>query len=250
MSMSASRPRCPVCSEENSEHASICASCGSYLQNRVPTLDLFRTAWGVLEHPVRTFRTIARAEHKNYAVFLFALGGILPAMSSLHYFQMGQFFPSLLTILPLGVVLGMILGTFVAPLSAGIVAAISKSFGGDGSYRNALGAAAYALVPLIIMGIVTLPIQWLTFGEYQFTLNPHPETINQVSYWALNALQWGGAIWTLGLLVVGVKVSMRLESGRALLPSGGMVAIVGGGWVLVFTLAVELLKNAEVQYIY
>ncbi len=250
MHASAEHPRCPVCSAENSRHASVCVSCGSFIQNRVPTLDLFSTAWGIIEHPVRTFHVIARAEHKNYAVFLFALGGILPTMVSLHAFAMGRFFPSLLVMLPLGLVLGMVLGSLMAPFGAGIIAMLSKLLGGDGSYRNALGAASYALVPTIIMAIITLPIQWLTFGEYQFTLNPHPETINLVSYWALNILQWGAAGWTFVLLVQGVRISMRLGKGKALGPSGGMVLILAGGWALAFSAAVTFLQTAQVYYVY
>lgn len=250
MTTNAAHPICTVCGTENSEHATICTSCGSFLQNRVPTLDLFRTAWGVLEHPERTFRTITRAEHKNYAFFLFALGGILPGMICFHYFRAGLFFPSLLTLIPLGVIVGFLFGTLTAPLGAGVLGGLSRLVGGDGSFRNGLGIAAYALVPTIMIGIVTLPIQWLTFGEYQYTLNPHPDTINVVSYWMLNVLQWAAAVWSGVLLLQGVRVSMRLGTGKAVIPALGTIAVVGGAWILVFMLLKNILEQADLYYVY
>ena len=250
MITNAAQQVCTVCGAENTEHATVCVSCRSFLQNRVPTLDLFSTAWGILEHPVRTSGIIARAEHKNYAFFLFALGGILPAMTIFHYFRAGLFFPSLLTVLPLGMLLGLVMGTLTAPLCAGVLAVGSGMTGGDGSFRSGLGAGAYALVPMILLGIITLPIQWLTFGEYQYSLNPHPSTINAASYWILNALQWIGVLWTCVLLVQGTRISMRVGWMKALLPAGAAVAIMGGAWILVFELLRSLMEQSEIYYAY
>ncbi len=222
---------CSVCGAENPETATVCLSCKAFLQNRVPTLDLFKTAWGVLVAPGRTFKEVALAEHKNYAVTLFGLFGITVLAGTLAVLEAGEIVGGLIETAAAASAVGFVVGMVLSPLVALVHSAASRLVRGDVSFRRSLGITAYALVPSIVAGLLVFPIQLLTFGEHFFTANPHPATINPVSYWAMMALQFVAMAWTLYLLASGSKFGLRVNTARAAWVAAFTASVVVGGWV-------------------
>ena len=105
---------CPLCNGSNEEFATVCEHCHGFLQNRVTQLDLFDTAWGILENPKKTFRTITFAEHKTYSFSLFAFFGI-GLFFALVFFNAGDRFDSLLQLIIVSILFGSVLGCCLAP---------------------------------------------------------------------------------------------------------------------------------------
>jgi hypothetical protein len=229
---------CRTCSHENDDLATICGQCKGYLQNRVPNLDLFETAWGVVTSPKKAFHRIALAEHKNYSMLLFGVSGIGVAFTLAWFFRLGIFFETLLDFLfvmvPAGFVGGMVLG----PSFALLLVASSKMVGGKGRFVDTLALVAYAMIPVVLSVLLLLPVELLTFGMFMFTSNPPPASLNPVSFYLLTGLDAMVGVWMLALLVVGGAVVHRYSRPRAAV--GAIAALVIGG-VGVFVAARELI---------
>jgi hypothetical protein len=202
---------CPVCQTENDQYAVICRSCRGYIQNKIPNLDLFETAWLIIEKPRVAFRRIATAEHKNYAVLLYSLLGIGFAFAELWLFRAGNRFESLFSLLIFSIVAGIASGLLLFPIITSAHWIISKILNQKAGFRNSIGITAYSLVPIIISIIFILPIELLTFGMYFFTFNPDPMTINPSSYIVLVILDGLMGLWSIVLYLVGTKVGHQIS---------------------------------------
>ena len=94
--------KCPVCGTENGDLDTVCRSCKGFIQAKVDTLDLFSTAWGLMDQPRRTFRRIALAKTKNYVILLSAGIGIALVYLYFWHWHLAVRFPSLITLLGIG----------------------------------------------------------------------------------------------------------------------------------------------------
>jgi hypothetical protein len=215
---------CSVCQTENDKYATICKKCGGFLQNRVPNLDLFDTLWRIIENPREAFRLIMLAEHKNYALFLYALYGISVAFSGFWYFRIGDRFENVLILIFWALLIGVPLGIALCPIVSSFHWMLSKLLGGKALFRTSMGITSYALTPFIISLLLLLPIELMTFGMYFFTFNPHPIAIKPVSYIVLIGLNAVMILWAFILLIIGTKVGNQISLWRSVF----IVAILYG----------------------
>ncbi|MEX2117112.1 MAG: Yip1 family protein [Bacteroidota bacterium] len=203
--------RCPACSFENDEFATICSKCRAFLQNRIPNLNFFDTSWGILESPFKTFKTIGIAEHKNYALFLFCCFGIAISFTAAWFLKLGVFFETLLDLIPFTFGLGVILGGVFAIVLPVVHQKVTKVMGATSHVRQSYGVLAYSFVPILLSLILVLPIELLTFGMYMFTSNPHPAVIKPVSYYVLLGFDILLGTWAVVLAVTGTRVVQRVS---------------------------------------
>ncbi|MGD0038453.1 MAG: Yip1 family protein [Bacteroidota bacterium] len=229
---------CSVCQTENDQYSTICKKCGSFLQNRVPNLDLFDVLWKIIESPKNAFRLIMRAEHKNYALFLYTLSGIAITFTGLWYFRLGDRFDNILVLIFLAILIGIPFGIVLCPLVSSLHWGLSKILDKKASFRNSLGITSYSLIPIIITLVFVLPIELLTFGMYFFTFNPPPITIKPMLYMLLIGLDIALAVWAWILLIIGTKVGNQISLWKSILISSfvyGLIVIgvtTGGGYAL------------------
>ena len=141
---------CSVCQIENDKYATICKKCGSFLQNRVPNLDLFETLWKIIENPKEAFRLIMIAEHKNYTLFLYALSGISVAFFGFSYFKLGDRFENMLFLIFWAMLIGAPLGMVLCPIISSFHWMLSRMLGGKASFRTSLGITSYAMTPVTL----------------------------------------------------------------------------------------------------
>ena len=235
--------RCPSCSFENDDFATICAQCKRYLQNRVPNLNFFETAWGIIESPRETFRKITLAEHKNYVLFLFAIFGVSVSFTTFWYLELGRFFDSLLFVIPWAFGGGLVGGLIVTPLLTMFSHFVGRALGSNQRFRNSNAMIAYSLVPIVLSLVLVLPIELLTFGMYLFTSNPPPFVIKPVSFVLLAGFDVLMALWTLVLAGVGMTVVYRFSVWKA---TGAVLIILFlamGGYYLVTAQVALLLRQ-------
>ena len=207
---------CPVCRVENDEFATTCRSCKAFLQNRVVNLDLFETAWKILEAPKKTFQRIAIAEHKNYSLALFSMFGISLSFTLFWYLRLGDRFDTLLDLVPTALGAGLVLGLLSSVVLSGLYHGFAKLLGGKTSFRNSFAILAYAATPVVLSLFLVLPIELLTFGMYLFTWNPHPYTIKPVSYVALIGFDGIMALWSVLLATLGTVVGHHVDIIKAI----------------------------------
>ena len=227
--------KCPVCLAENDDFATTCIKCKAFLQNRVPNLDLFETAWRVLVSPRATFQRIVLAQHKNYSLLLFSLFGISLSFAAFWYFRLGSRFETLLDLLPWALIVGIALGAASAIILTLVYHTIAKLFGGIGAVRDSLALLAYSLTPVVASLFIVLPIELMTFGMYLFTSNPHPYTIKPVSYVILVGFDAIVSLWTIGLAILATKVGHRISTTKSFIVTIVTLALFGGA--MLFTAA-------------
>lgn len=208
---------CPVCQAENDTFATRCHSCKAFLQNRVPNLDFFDTAWKILESPGKAFQRIALAEHKNYSLLLFSLFGISLMFTVFVTLRLGDRFDTLLDLVPVAIGIGLILGLLSSVVLSVVYHGIATLFGGKTTFRTSLAMLAYGLTPVVLSLFLIQPIELLTFGMYLFTWNPHPYTIKPFSYLVLMGLDGLTALWSIVLFIAGTIVGHHVGVLRAIL---------------------------------
>ncbi len=224
--------RCTVCLAENDDFAVICTTCKAFLQNRVPNLDLFDIAWKVLVSPRQAFRTITLSEHKNYALFLFALFGVSLSFTGFWYLELGPRFMSLIDLIPAAVGIGVAFGLVASLVITGIYYGFAKILGGAAGFRTSLGVLGYSITPITLSLIFVLPIELLTFGMFLFTSNPHPYTIKPLSYVLLVGFDASFSVWSMVLAVIGTRVAHRFSLTRCIITVLGTLGTFFGGLLL------------------
>ena len=225
---------CSVCHTDNHHLSVVCSSCGSFLQYRADNLDLFATAWAIIERPRRAFHLIATARHKNYAFFLSAIAGIGMMFSIFWFIKAGNYSESLLNLLIAGFCLGPFLGILAILLYSLILKIESKFLSFVLTFRNAFALGAYSLLPIVLSVIFILPIEVLTFGQFFFSSNPSPFVLRPVSYSVLIVLDGLFLCWSIALQLLGLRVLVQSSWIKTTLilciGNGGIIASI---WYLI-----------------
>ena len=214
---------CAVCHAENDHLATVCTSCGGFLQRRIENLDLFSSSWQVLERPVAGFRIIALAKHKNYMVLLSAVAGFAFVFGFFWLAKAGEYAQNLINILAAGLALGPPVGIVVVLSVSWAIVVFSRFMRLRVRLRDVYAVAAYASVPLILSSILLLPIEVLSFGTYFFTRDPSPYLIRPLSYVTLLALDGAFGLWSVILLWVGLRVLFNAGWSR---PAGAVLTVL------------------------
>jgi hypothetical protein len=219
---------CPVCSTPNEDFAPVCVSCGGFLQSRVDALNLFETAWGLIESPRRTFRRIVLARHKNYVHVLSAFFGIALVYGALWYRSAGDRIGSPAMLLLAGPVAGPPVGMLLVSLFAFLSTVLSRVLGGRAGYRIMHAVTAYATVPVVTSLVLVFPAQLAVFGMDLFSVNPHPMVISPIAYLVLLGLDAVAMVWAWILLLEGAVIAQGFARGRAVLLVALLVLVSAG----------------------
>jgi hypothetical protein len=229
--------RCPNCGIENGDLGVVCVRCGSFLQARVATLDLFTTAWQLIEAPRKAMRRVVAAVHKNYTIFLSSFYGIGLAFFLLWVLNLGELFENLVYLLFTAILIGPALGIIHIFLAGLIGVLAGRLWGIRMRFGNVFGVAAYATVPEILSIALVLPIELLTFGLYMFSNNPSPLVIKPFPYVVFMILDGLAILWSLTLFTIGIRTL-----GIASFIKAAIIALVSTGFSLV--LVIEFVKLA------
>ena len=198
---------CPVCGKGNGDLAVTCFSCRGYLQSKVDALDLFATAWAVIESPTKAFRKIALATHKNYTLLLASLFGIAWTYSAFWISNAAALVPNLFVLMVTGILVGPLLGIFCLLGVVTVALWSGRRIGGQANFRNLLALTAYSMIPLILSLIFILPVDIAVFGLAFFGSPPTPRELKPMIYGVLLALHSGMFAWTLCLMVLSASVA-------------------------------------------
>ena len=172
-----------------------------YLQAKVETLDLFATAWGIIESPAKTFKRIVLARRKNYVFLLSMVMGIELTVTAVAYQNLGPAMGSLAALAAVLVLGGGALGIVGVP-------------GARTTFRAVMAVIVYANVPVVSILLAVIPTQLAIFGGYLFDHNPSPMVIAPGLFITLAVLEGVGALWSLMLMVVGMRVATSLRGFR------------------------------------
>ncbi len=219
---------CTICRTENHHLAVTCAGCGSFLQQRVETLDLFQTLGHLIESPRKTFHTIGVSRHKNYAIVLSMAAGWPLVFFVFWALKAGEHAPTFLHLLLAGLATGPFFGLISLLLLAALTAIGTRLLKHRVSFRNSFALLAYACMPWLFVLLFVLPVVFLSFGIYFFTGNPSPAILRPFSFYAIASLTVAFALWGVVLLVVGMKQLSGAGWRFSLLVPAVMLSIYAG----------------------
>ena len=207
---------CSVCAHSNDDLDTICASCGSFIQDRIPNLDFFATLWELVESPNKAFHRIIRAEHKNYVLFLMFFLGIAAAFTLLWARHAGNEFDNLLYIVLLGFVLGLGMTYPVGLALVFVLHWFMKLLGGRGVLKNTYAVLGWSLMPIMLSVVIVLPIELAAIGLRLFSTNPSPMEIKPVVFIVLFAFEMFAIAWSMSLARVGLSIAHKISPLKSL----------------------------------
>ena len=226
--------QCPNCRFQNGDLAVLCANCGGFVQARVQTLDLFSTTWQLVESPERGMKRVILSVHKNYVVLLSSLYGIGLAFFLMWLLRLGNLFDNLQQLLFAGLLMGPPAGIFHITLVGIVGLVVSRIFAVRVRLLDLLAVAAYASMPVTVGVVFILPVEVVTFGQFLFTQNPSPLVIKPVSYIILMTLDGVTIIWSIFLMVIGIRILGDMKMVKAILIS--LITVVVSMFILLFLL--------------
>lgn len=217
---------CPVCAIQNDDYAITCFSCGSYVQDRVPTLDLFATIWLLIESPSLAFKKIILAEHKNYVLFLTLFLGIAAAFCLMAVHRSGNSFDNLFPLLLVGTALGIALCVPLFFTLAGCLHGAVRAVGGKGTFPMTYGVTGWSLVPMMFAVVIVLPLVLATLGLLMFSSNPSALQVKPTVTVVLVGIVGLLIMWSIILLVRGISMAHRVSKVKGAIVTLGVVGAV------------------------
>ena len=207
---------CSVCAHPNDDLDTVCAQCGSFIQDRIPNLDFFSTMWQVVESPRDAFHKIIVAEHKNYVLFLMMFLGVGTSFALLWARHAGNEFDNLIYLLLLGYVIGLGIALPVGFMMALTMHFLLKLFGGKGVMKNTYAVFGWSLTPIMLSVSLILPIELASIGLRLFSTNPSPMDVKPVVYLVLLFFDVFACVWSMYLAKVGLSIAHKVSAWKAL----------------------------------
>jgi hypothetical protein len=202
---------CQNCGAENEYYREKCKECKAYIRARIFNVDLWRTIWYLIESPLKAFKEIIFAEHKNYVVFLLILMGVKYFFNSLIISNF-IFHHDSLNETPLTQVFPAI-GVFIALLVilSYIFTHILNMAGYRNIFKSVLAVITYTFVPSVLIFAILSPIEFALFGQSWFYNNPSPLVLKQNAAYILYGLEVLVYLWG---CVLTVKAFIALTGKR------------------------------------
>lgn len=186
---------CQNCGAENEHYREKCRECKAYLRARVFNIDLWSTIWYLIESPLKVFKEIILAEHKNYVIFILIVMGAKYFLNSLvisnyvyppdplNATAMTQIFPAA--------------GVFVALLLllSYVFTHILNMMGYRNIFKSVLAVLTYTFMPSVMILIILSPIEFALFGQSWFYNNPSPIVLKQNAAYILYGLEVLVYLW-------------------------------------------------------
>ncbi len=237
---------CPICRTTNHHLNIICGNCGGFIQTKIENIDLFQKLWQLIENPVKAFKHIAIAKHKNYIIFLTSLFGMSFLFLLFEYINIGRIIDKGVLIVLFGIGGGIVFGFFFLTILTWITLGLSKLFKSPHTtVRNLFSVIAYSTVPIIYIFIFLLPIKLLTFGIILYTSNPSPVLVNaSVSYisWFLEALMFA---WFFYLFHTASRVVFEFNFFKAITTTLAIFILIAVGIVIVINYIRPLILSSQ-----
>jgi Yip1 domain len=171
----------------------------------------------VLLDPKRAFKFIHKYRYENHLKALLVLGGISGALDRAATNNSGDNM-SLGGVIGMAVIFGGLLGWISYYIYAGLISWTGGWLNGRARTSDVLRILAYAYLPAVF-SLVLIIIQIAIFGNSYFQsyidLDAYGIT-GSIIYYGCSMIEFGLAIWSIFLLVIGVAEAQKFNYGKAL----------------------------------
>jgi hypothetical protein len=198
---------CKNCQTENPFYELICRKCKGFLRERVFNIDLWKALGLLIETPVKAFKTIIYAEHKNFTVLLLLLAS-------------GKFAVDLLffSILKSGYLSITFFGAYLLALITLIILLIAFSFsifyfgkmtGEETRIKDNLSILVYSLIPHVFAFVILFPIEIVVFGANLLDSEVSPFVLKPGIAYTLLVIELLVVIWGMFLTAAAVYTQFK-----------------------------------------
>lgn len=190
---------CKNCNQVNYTFEVNCSKCNSILRNKVVNIDFWNIITRLIEKPFDAFLYIIQSENKNYIFIISLMASI--KMIILNYFISNYFFETTrLTFTDFTI--SFIIFLVICFLHASIIKFILKQRKIKSRIKDTFTNAIYAFIPMMFTLIIIFPLEAAIFGEYLFSKNPSPFTINKTFAYLFSILEISSVLWVFILFIV------------------------------------------------
>jgi len=200
---------CPACGYDNDFYRSICSSCKNYLRVRVVNIDFWSTLSLLIENPVKAFRNIVFAEHKNFILFLIPLYALklLIVTRWVSLITLGDFNPDVDIAFSYLIVFAAALIYFILFAYAGKIAWGIRGL--KTRFKDDLAIIVYSQLLFTCSLLILFPLEILILGNYLFSVNPSPFQIKGTIAFIFFSAELLVIFWSFLLLFKGIHVSTK-----------------------------------------
>ena len=192
---------CPNCMYQNPLFRLTCQNCSSYLRSRIVNIDFWKTFWNVIESPIKTFRKIIYAEHKNFTLLLSLFIAVKLVLLYIFVINIADetkaanlFNISSISILTLSIIFIFIIGSY-------LITKINSFLGLSNRLKDNLAIIIFSFSPLILVLFILTPVEYALFRNFWYVHNPSPFIIKPVSAYIITGIEGIILVWSLILLV-------------------------------------------------
>jgi hypothetical protein len=192
--------KCKKCNHINPAYKNICSECKNYLRERVVNIDLWNTIQLIIEDPLKAFKQIIFAEHKNFIffiTFLIAIKNLLVAR--------------FLSVPKLGI--NGVTTSFIISLALMVLITLSLSLSFTFiqktlynrkditlRFRDIYAVNAFSFIPYLFGLFFVFPVELIVLGGDIFSNNPYSFDIKPVVAYILIVIEFIIILWSFYLI--------------------------------------------------
>ena len=191
---------CDNCQKENPLYRETCLECGHYLRKTVVNIDLWSTIWKLFENPQKAVKNIIFAEHKNFVIFLLILLSVkLYSVFVISKFIMNPLQDDTITVLN-ALIISLIFSFLIIIFAKFLTSTINFNNKKLVRFKDNISLIVYSFIPIILISLILLPIEYGIFGKQWFISNPSPLIVKKNAAYLLYGIEGAMILWSIFIL--------------------------------------------------
>lgn len=196
---------CKKCNHINPAYKYICSECKSYLRERVVNIDLWNTIQLILEDPVKAFKQIIFAEHKNFIIFITFFIAIKNLIITRFFSVAALGINGVATSFFISLILSILITLFLFSLLTFIQRSIYSKQKIILRFKDIYAINVYTFIPYLLGLIFIFPIELVVLGGDVFSNNPYSFEIKPLVTYILSGIELITILWSFFLVAKSIN---------------------------------------------
>ena len=198
---------CENCLKENPLYRETCLNCGFYLREKIPNIDLWSTIWKLFENPKNAIKSIIFAEHKNFVLVLLLLfSAKLYSLFVMAKYYLNPLSEEMTNTFLNAIILILLFLILVIVFSELLTFILNIGNKGMVRFKDNISIIAYSFIPIILLSIILLPIEYGIFGKQWFISNPSPIVVKKNAAYLLYGIESVMILWSLFIFYISLSL--------------------------------------------
>lgn len=196
--------KCKKCNHINPAYKNICTQCKSYLRERVVNIDLWNTIRLIIEDPVKAFKQIIFAEHKNFILFLTFFISIKNLIIARYFSVPALGLNGVTTSFFLSILLMTLISISLLFLFTNLLSTFYRFRKIELRIKDVFAISVYSFIPYFFGLIFVFPVELIVLGGDIFSNNPYSFQIKPLITYILLGVEIITILWSFYLIQKGI----------------------------------------------